>query len=44
MTFPALQEYLSRLHVTPQADTALWLDESGAAKRRAECERHFQTT
>jgi EAL domain-containing protein (putative c-di-GMP-specific phosphodiesterase class I) len=34
MTFPALQEYLSHLHVTPQADTALWLDEHGQAHGR----------
>lgn len=34
MTFPALQEYLSHLHATPQADTSLWLDESGQAHGR----------
>lgn len=31
MTFSALQEYLSHLHATPQADTSLWLDENGQA-------------
>lgn len=34
MTFPALQEYLSHLHATPQADTSLWLDENGQAHGR----------
>ncbi|RBA23720.1 EAL domain-containing protein [Herminiimonas fonticola] len=34
MTFPALQEYLSHLHATPQADTSPWLDESGQAHGR----------
>ena len=34
MTFPALQEYLSHLHATPQADTSLWQDENGQAHGR----------
>ncbi|MNR83611.1 EAL domain protein [compost metagenome] len=34
MTFPALQQYLSRLHDAPQADSTLWLDEQGRAHGR----------
>ncbi|MBX9799886.1 MAG: EAL domain-containing protein [Burkholderiaceae bacterium] len=34
MTFPALQQYLSRLHVSPQADSSLWLDQQGRAHGR----------
>lgn len=34
MNFPALQQYLSHLHATPQADTSLWLDEQGRAHGR----------
>ncbi|MES2024073.1 MAG: EAL domain-containing protein [Pseudomonadota bacterium] len=34
MTFPALQQYLSRLHAAPRADSTLWLDEQGRAHGR----------
>lgn len=34
MTFPALQQYLSRLHASPQADSSLWLDQQGRAHGR----------
>ncbi|RQO35768.1 diguanylate phosphodiesterase [Herminiimonas sp. KBW02] len=34
MTFPALQQYLSRLHDKPQADSSLWLDPQGRAHGR----------
>jgi EAL domain-containing protein (putative c-di-GMP-specific phosphodiesterase class I) len=34
MTFPALDNYLTRLHRTPQAGTRVWLDADGRAQGR----------
>jgi len=34
MSFPALQQYLLRLHDAPQADSTLWLDQQGRAHGR----------